>query len=259
MLKVIEVALSEVGYHEGANNYNKYAAEMANWYGWSLQNQYWCDVFVDWCFIRAYGMDLASKLLYEPIGSASASCNVSMQHFQDAGRFSQDNPRIGDQVFFGPNGSSHTGLVISVNGNSFETVEGNTSDAVRRRNHSVGDGYTYGFGHPDYSILGNGMNSDTAADDTNQNGSEIADETLYATVCLLPELRRGDSGYYVRLLQVLLANKGYAPSNSILISGVYDGEFGAGTEDALNKYKATINLPTDSVCTPQVFAELINK
>lgn len=88
---------------------------------------------------------------------------------------------------------------------------------------------------------------------------ELADGTLFAAVCLLPELRQGDRGYYVRLMQTLLALKGCAPSNSQLLSGVYDGEFGPASVEALNKFKARIKLPTDGVCTPQVFAELIEK
>ena len=92
-----------------------------------------------------------------------------------------------------------------------------------------------------------------------QEPDELADSTIYATVCLLPELRQGDRGYYVRLMQTLLALKGCAPSNSQLLSGVYDGEFGPASVEALNKFKARIKLPTDGVCTAQTFAELINK
>jgi hypothetical protein len=92
-----------------------------------------------------------------------------------------------------------------------------------------------------------------------QEPDELADGTLFAAVCLLPELRQGDRGYYVRLMQTLLALKGCAPSNSQLLSGVYDGEFGPASAEALNKFKARIKLPTDGVCTPQVFAELIEK
>jgi len=88
---------------------------------------------------------------------------------------------------------------------------------------------------------------------------ELQDATMYATVVLLPELRQGDAGYYVRLLQTLLALKGCAPANSLLLSGVYDGEFGAGTETALNRFKAAHGMKADGVCTPQTFAELIGK
>lgn len=257
MLKVIEVALAEVGYHEGANNYNKFADELIDWYGWYIQNQPWCDIYIHGCFKKAYGIELASKLLCEHIGSASASCAVSMKHFQDAGRFSFDNPQVGDQVFFGPGGSSHTGLVISVNGNSFETVEGNTSDQVMKRSHSVGDGYTYGFGHPDYSLVDEFV--DTSESSISSDPDKLADNTMFAIVCLAPELHKGDKGYYVQVMQMLLVLKGYAPDNTIRKNGTADGEFGDGTETALNKFKAAKNLPSDGVCDPQTFAELFNK
>lgn len=92
-----------------------------------------------------------------------------------------------------------------------------------------------------------------------QDPDELQDPTIYATVCLLPELRQGDHGYYVRLMQTLLALKGCAPSNSLTISGVYDGDFGPASVEAVNKFKKKIGLPADCVCDPQTFAELINK
>jgi len=92
-----------------------------------------------------------------------------------------------------------------------------------------------------------------------QEPDKLADPTIYATVCLLPELRQGDRGYYVRLMQTLLALKGCAPANSQVLSGVYDGEFGQATAKALNKFKERIKLPEDGVCTAQTFAELIGK
>ena len=92
-----------------------------------------------------------------------------------------------------------------------------------------------------------------------QEPDELADGTLFAAVCLLPELRQGDRGYYVRLMQTLLALKGCAPAHSLTINGVYDGEFGPASAEALNKFKKKIRLPADGVCNPQTFAELINK
>jgi len=248
MLKVIEVAEEQIGYHEGANNYNKYAPDLEQWYGWNIQSQPWCDIFVDWCFVTAYGMELASKLLCEPVGSASASCAVSMSRFQSAGQFTFDCPRVGDQVFFGAGGGSHTGLVVSVDGNSFETIEGNTSDGVYRRRHSVGDGYTYGFGHPDYSLV------DEGAQETTEPERE-----LYAVVVQLPKLRRGDIGYYVQEMQSQLVLHKCAPENTIRRDGTCDGEFGDGTERALNRFKATRGLEQNGVCDGQCWTELINK
>ena len=88
---------------------------------------------------------------------------------------------------------------------------------------------------------------------------DLADTTIYATVCLLPELRQGDRGYYVRLMQTLLALKNCAPAKSLTISGVYDGDFGPASVAAVNKFKKRIGLPANGICDPQTFAELINK
>ena len=88
---------------------------------------------------------------------------------------------------------------------------------------------------------------------------ELGDHTIYATVCLLPELRQGDRGYYVCLLQDLLDFKGFPSENSKKKDGKFDGEFGDETKKALNRFKRKIGLPTDGVCDPQTFAELINK
>lgn len=64
--KLLSVARQEIGYHEGANNYIKYA--VGTWddifYGWDLQNQPWCDVFVDWCFCTAFGTQKGAEMTY---------------------------------------------------------------------------------------------------------------------------------------------------------------------------------------------------
>lgn len=97
------------------------------------------------------------------------------------------------------------------------------------------------------------------SEDNNAPGVETEPKELYAIVCLAPELRKGDAGYYVQVMQMLLTLKGYAPANTIKTTGIADGEFGQGTETALNRFKASIKLPEDGICTPQVFAALINK
>ena len=92
-----------------------------------------------------------------------------------------------------------------------------------------------------------------------QEPDKLADGTIYATVCLLPELRQGDRGYYVRLLQDLLTFKGYPPADSKNSDGTFDGKFGNETKKALNRFKRKLGLTEDGVCTPQTFAELIGK
>lgn len=45
--KIVQVAISQIGYKEGKNNDTKYG----NWYG--LKNQPWCAMFVSWCANQA--------------------------------------------------------------------------------------------------------------------------------------------------------------------------------------------------------------
>lgn len=82
---------------------------------------------------------------------------------------------------------------------------------------------------------------------------------LYAVVVQLPELRRGDTGYYVQEMQSQLILHDCSPRNTIRKDGTCDGEFGTGTEAALRKFQAMHKLPTNGVCDGQCWAELINK
>ena len=82
---------------------------------------------------------------------------------------------------------------------------------------------------------------------------------LFAVVVQLPELRRGDTGYYVQMMQSQLVLHGCAPENTIRRDGTCDGEFGAGTEAALRKFQTLHKLPTTGVCDGQCWAALINK
>lgn len=128
--KVTGIALAEVGYLEkksnaslydktanaGRNNYTKYWAEIKPTY----QGQPWCACFVTWCFVQAFGIEAATKLLkHYPYVYCPTMANLFTLNA---------NPKVGDIVIFKHNGTfTHTGLVVSVNGDYFETVEGNTS------------------------------------------------------------------------------------------------------------------------------------
>lgn len=128
--KVINIATSELGYLEkrsnsnldsktanaGQNNYTKYWRDIKPDY----QGQPWCACFVTWCFVQAFGKDKATALLkHYPYVYCPTMANLFTLNA---------NPKIGDIVIFKRNGTFvHTGIVISVNGDYFQTIEGNTS------------------------------------------------------------------------------------------------------------------------------------
>jgi len=88
--KVIDLALSQVGYHETGNNVTKYAAELdqiKGFYNGPKNGYAWCDVFVDWCFVKSYGVVGAKELLCQPDNSAGAGCLFSANYFKNKGQF----------------------------------------------------------------------------------------------------------------------------------------------------------------------------
>lgn len=177
--KVIKVARAEVGYKEkesimqldsntanaGDENFTKYARDLdklSNFYNGRKQGCSWCDIFVDWCFYKAYGVTNAKKLLCQPVKSLGAGCKYSMQYYKNKNQF-YTSPKIGDQIFFaGSTGEAgHTGLVYNVTGSYVYTVEGNTSTSsgvvdnggcVAEKKYSLKNAKILGYGRPNYDV-----------------------------------------------------------------------------------------------------------
>lgn len=178
---VIKIAREEKGYTEketkenldsklanaGDENFNKYARDLdaiSDFYNGRKQGCSWCDIFVDWCFVKAFGASKARKLLCQPTKSCGAGCKYSMQYYQKKNQFYTANPEIGDQIFFyGSDGASisHTGLVYNVTGSYVYTVEGNTSAAagieanggvVAEKKYALTNKRIAGYGRPKYNI-----------------------------------------------------------------------------------------------------------
>ncbi len=171
--KVIAVAVEQIGYKEkksnsqlddktanaGSANYTKYARDFdqkyPKWYNGKKNGFAWCDMFVDWCFLTAFGYEKALALLCQPERSAGAGCTYSLRYFKNKGQFHTKDPQPGDQIFFGTSldNSTHTGIVESVDKKQVHTIEGNTSDQVARRNYSLTNSRILGYGRPAYDAV----------------------------------------------------------------------------------------------------------
>ncbi|MFR5406680.1 MAG: CHAP domain-containing protein [Oscillibacter sp.] len=169
---VLAIAAAEIGYHEkksnsqldnptanaGSANYTKYARDFdekyPKWYNGKKNGFAWCDMFVDWCMLTAFGYADALRLLCQPERSAGAGCTYSLMYYEKQGRYHAKDPKPGDQIFFSTAHSksnvSHTGLVEKVDGSKVYTIEGNTSDQVARRSYYLSDSYIVGYGRPAY-------------------------------------------------------------------------------------------------------------
>lgn len=165
---VIKVAEAEIGYKEkatnsqlydkdanvGRNNWNKYANDIdtkyPDFYNGKKNGYDWCDVFVDWCFIQAYGRENAQRLLCQPNHSLGAGCEYSYNYFKEKGQ-TGSAPKLGAQIFFGD--LDHTGIVVDFDSSTVWTVEGNTGadvNEVCRKKYSRNSSWIYGYGYPKF-------------------------------------------------------------------------------------------------------------
>lgn len=189
--KVLEVARGEIGYLEkksnsqlddktanaGSKNITKYARDMdaIGFYNGKKQGVAWCDMFVDWCFVQAYGLKAALAMTFQPLGknNSGAGCQYSFNYYKNKGRIFKD-PQPGDQVFFWDSGKtrkSHTGIVEKVSGGKVYTIEGNTSGAsgvvangggVKAKSYALNYSRIAGYGRPDWSVEGEDGTSEAA-------------------------------------------------------------------------------------------------
>lgn len=235
--KVLNVARSNIGYHESGNNIIKFAAERWDneFYGWELQGQPWCDVFADYCYCQPFGIQLGAAITYQRVGSGSALCSASAQYYKNNGAW-YTTPQPGDQVFFYVGGGiNHTGIVESVNGSQFTTIEGNTSDMVARRTYYINGGSVAGFGRPKWSLVTEGgyvpVNPTPSPTPTTKPASSI--------------IKHGARGEAVKTLQENLIKLGYdcGPDGA-------DGQFGYNTLKAVTKFQREHNLEVDGQVGP---------
>ena len=166
--EIVAIALAQIGYKEKASNKNlddpaanagsanwtKYARDLASagYYNGNKNGFAWCDVFVDWCFFKAYGKDEGQRIQCQT-GPYGAGCTYSMQYYQQKGRCDK-NPKVGDQIFFrysGSIGADHTGIVVEVSSSQIVTVEGNSGNQVKKNTYARSNSTIIGYGHPLYS------------------------------------------------------------------------------------------------------------
>ena len=164
--QVLDLAAKYIGYKEkasnkdlysfdgnaGSGNYTMFQEELAKAGFWNNNKQgyQWCTSFVAWCFWRLCGNVEAKRILCLT-GDYGASCTMWAKYYAEQARLFT-KPKVGDQFFQrGSDGKPcHTGIVESVNGDAFTTIEGNAGNMVKRVNRKL-DNTVYGFGRPYYS------------------------------------------------------------------------------------------------------------
>lgn len=141
---LVNVALKEVGYTEGANNSNKYGASFG------VNNEAWCGFFVSWC-LEQIGID-------DYGGTGSAAKFALDARDRGIGTFhpkgSGYSPKLGDlyiYLFNGVDWAQHVGIVKEdASGGQFPSVDGNYSGGVRNTPKSRNNVSNYCYVTPPY-------------------------------------------------------------------------------------------------------------
>lgn len=262
--RLVAVAKAEVGYHEGGNNYTKYAEDqrISQLYGWNVQNQPWCCTFVNWCFLQAFG-EIGAKMTY----GGSAACAAQADLYRKNRAFYTSRPEIGDQIFFYSNGGiNHTGIVVEVNGAGIRTVEGNYSDKVSCCTYTIGNSVIAGYGRPNWDlvledhekpwlIVQDGHVIDNS-EKTEKEGKEADGKPVTAQKgenhdWTPPLLKYEPDNYYAAaaVLQGLLNCHNFD-------SGKIDGYFGPKTETAVNKARSFYGMDATGTCDAELWKAL---
>lgn len=136
---IVEVALTQLG-NEGGQPY-------WSWYGFEGRVEWWA-CFVSWC---------ADQCGYIESGIIPkfAGCVDGANWFKGNGQWQDRSyePSAGDIIFFdweGDGETDHVGIVEKCENGVVYTVEGNSGDACRQNQYTVGSSSIYGYGVPAY-------------------------------------------------------------------------------------------------------------
>ncbi|GAA3012334.1 C40 family peptidase [Actinokineospora diospyrosa] len=130
---ITQIAASQLGYHEGPGNTNKYGPAAA-----------WCSSFATWVWRRA-GVNIPLLPFTGDVFNWGKGNGLAYRDLSRA--------KPGDVLLFGTgpqstSTSTHIGIVEKVNGNTVTLIEGNAGDAVARRTHTLSHNTFYGGVHP---------------------------------------------------------------------------------------------------------------
>ncbi|WP_433173281.1 CHAP domain-containing protein [Actinoallomurus sp. CA-150999] len=142
--KLLEVAKSQLGYHEKADGYTKFG----DWYGKhvdkdsSYTDAPWCDMFLAWAANKAGVEDWTGQFASTPDHAQWFKKHHAWGHKAEPGAI----------VFFSWSGGKsigdieHVGIVERVDGHTLHTIEANHNNALLRATRDISQ--VVGFGYP---------------------------------------------------------------------------------------------------------------
>lgn len=198
-----------------------------------------------WCtpFVSAVAIELG----YTDIIPTECSCQKMIELCKDLGIWIEDEsvtPSPGWICFYdwGDSGkgdctgwADHVGIVETVKDGKITVIEGNYSNAVKRRTLEVNAKYLRGYAVPKYD------------EEKTTEPTQDSDYTIP-----MRYLKKGCTGEDVRALQILLIGRGYD-------CGKYgaDGDFGTSTDKAVRTFQEGNSLELDGVAGKDTMSALL--
>ena len=148
---IVNIARAQLG--------NKGGAKFWSWYGFHSRVE-WCACFVSWCADQGGYLKSGTIPNFSIVGDGA---NWFKAKHQWQGRTYKPAP--GDIIFFTWSGGplQHVGIVEKCNGKVVTTIEGNSTDACRRRTYPVGSSCIAGYGTPAYPDSSSGSKTQSSA------------------------------------------------------------------------------------------------
>ena len=131
---IVMIARSQIG-TSGGSKYWK-------WYGFESRVE-WCAIFVSWCANESDDLNVSIPKF--------SRVEDGIKWYTDNGRWQSKDylPKSGDLIFFdwdNDNDPDHVGIVETVNEKIITTIEGNSSDEVKRKEYKYNSSTLFGYG-----------------------------------------------------------------------------------------------------------------
>jgi hypothetical protein len=227
-----------------------------------------------WCaaFVSAVGAACGLESVILP----ECACDRMIDAYKAHGRWveADDYPaKPGDLIFYDwqdsgtgdcQGSADHVGIVVEDTEHYFVVIEGNYSDAVKKRTIAHNSRFIRGFAVPDYESAADGSQEAATAP---QSGAELLDrpegaataedaqesaEPRETCTVELPVLRYGGTGETVRAAQGILIAHGVSvgPDKT-------DGDFGRNTRNGVCNFQRSRGLAVDGVIGEETWRALL--
>lgn len=138
-IEFVKKAASEVGYKEEGTNLTKYARffDITAWQYFNTKKQgaSWCSIFLHWCIYKISDADSCRKFFSEPAPKNNCGAGVKyLYQYMMKGEVKISGAAAGDIIFL--NDFSHVGMVEKVDDKKIYTIEGNSSNSVKRHSYA---------------------------------------------------------------------------------------------------------------------------